>query len=221
MEKFEDVDIIRTLEEIMKTNTRFYSGDFVYDREELIHHAVADHRPLLWMSRKSGTYLFPEREVFCEESFANNTWCFYGRNRFADILAYAVDIKRVCVEGTRFAVKGDIYPLDYEQHWQYVQAHAVPVEGVTCAFQNGVTETYPVKEFIEHWYELTQRNGKLTEKKNVVSDEDALLGVLSALAEERKNAVSGDIREHIAERKRDCGIRYEQAAMPKIGGMQM
>ena len=66
MNKFEDVDVIASLEAIMKQNTAFYQNDFDLDRNILQKAAAsptAEDRRLLWFSRPSGTSCFRERGV--------------------------------------------------------------------------------------------------------------------------------------------------------------
>ena len=61
MNKFEDVDVIASLEAIMKQNTAFYQNDFDLDRNILQKAAAsptAEDRRLLWFSRPSGTSCF-------------------------------------------------------------------------------------------------------------------------------------------------------------------
>ena len=67
MNKFENVDVLAALEQIMRQNTAFYQGDFEIDKEMLRQAAASDKaedKTLLWMSRPSGTYCFRERDVF-------------------------------------------------------------------------------------------------------------------------------------------------------------
>ena len=71
MNKFENVDVLAALEQIMRQNTAFYQGDFEIDKEMLRQAAASDKaedKTLLWMSRPSGTYCFRERDVFLQES---------------------------------------------------------------------------------------------------------------------------------------------------------
>ncbi len=62
MPKFMEIDLLDSLEKIMKKNTRSYQGDFSYDRKDLEEAAAkADTLPLrertyLWMSRCCGTW---------------------------------------------------------------------------------------------------------------------------------------------------------------------
>ena len=58
LQKFENVDVIASLEAIMKQNTAFYQSDFDIDKQILQKAAVSpipEDRRLLWFSRPSGT----------------------------------------------------------------------------------------------------------------------------------------------------------------------
>ena len=55
MNKFEDVDVIASLEAIMKQNTAFYQNDFDLDRN-ILQKAAASPQP-----RTGGFYGFPAR----------------------------------------------------------------------------------------------------------------------------------------------------------------
>ena len=67
LQKFENVDVIASLEAIMKQNTAFYQSDFDIDKQILQKAAVSpipEDKRLLWFSRPSGTCCFRERDVF-------------------------------------------------------------------------------------------------------------------------------------------------------------
>ena len=78
MQKFENVDVIAALGEIMRQNTAFYQSDFDIDKG-IIQRAAASNqavdKTLLWMSRPSGTYCFRERDVFLKDTRQHNTCC--------------------------------------------------------------------------------------------------------------------------------------------------
>ena len=59
MQKFENVDVLAALEQIMRQNTAFYQSDFGIDKDIIRRDAASDQaadKTLLWMSRPSGTY---------------------------------------------------------------------------------------------------------------------------------------------------------------------
>ncbi len=124
MNKFEDVDVIASLEAIMKQNTAFYQNDFDLDRNILQKAAAsptAEDRRLLWFSRPSGTSCFRERDVFLKGTRQHNTWRFYGEQTRDKVLAYAVELTGI-VNGK---IKGNLYELDYPQHFRHVKEQAL------------------------------------------------------------------------------------------------
>ena len=79
LQKFENVDVIASLEAIMKQNTAFYQSDFDIDKQILQKAAVSpvpEDKRLLWFSRPSGTCCFRERDVFLKDTRQHNTWRF-------------------------------------------------------------------------------------------------------------------------------------------------
>ena len=98
MRKFTGIDLLDSLERIMKKNTLSYQGDFTYDRKDLEDAAAgADALPFrertyLWMSRRCGTWCLKERRVYLMETAAYNIWTYYGDGRIERILAYAVEV---------------------------------------------------------------------------------------------------------------------------------
>ena len=123
MNKFENVDVLAALEQLMRQNTAFYRNDFEIDKEMIRQAAASDRaedKTLLWMSRPSGTYCFRERDVFLQDTRQHNTWRFYGEQTRDRILAYAVELTGK-VGGK---IRGNLYELDYPQHFRHVIAEA-------------------------------------------------------------------------------------------------
>lgn len=80
MNKFENIDILESLEQIMLQNTEFYRSDFEIDKEVIRKYSSSDKKEdksLLWMSRQSGTYCFRERDVFVRNTSQFITWVYY------------------------------------------------------------------------------------------------------------------------------------------------
>ena len=110
--RFEGVDILDSLGQIMELHTQHYKDDFDMDKELIPKLALSgepEDRRLLWLSRPCGTYTLREWEVYLEGSHANNVWKFYHEQTKDPVLAYALSIKDV-QDGK---VVGDIYPLEY------------------------------------------------------------------------------------------------------------
>lgn len=81
MNRFENVDVLAALEQLMRQNTAFYRNDFEIDKEIIGRAAASDKaedKTLLWMSRPSGTHCFRESDVYLQGTAQHNTWKFYG-----------------------------------------------------------------------------------------------------------------------------------------------
>lgn len=146
MKKFEDVDIIDSLRRIMNTNTQYYRSDFVYDVKILQDVAECDKsqdRRLLFMSRPHGTYCFREKEVFKKDSAAYTTWNYYGEQSNDKILAYAVHVTGIVGD----KIRGNIYELDYQQHYRHVTQTAVNADIQTIHYKHGDVDMTAGKYF--------------------------------------------------------------------------
>lgn len=131
------VDLLDTLEKIMKLNTEHYQSDFAYDRETIadIHkHEEPADQWFLWLSRKSGTHCFPEQNVFILDYSENNTWCYYADHAPDDsILAYAGNV----TGKMNGCLIGNLFHLDYKAHVQYVKRNSFALAGIEYVFQDG------------------------------------------------------------------------------------
>ena len=81
MNRFENLDVVAALDQLMRQNTAFYRTDFEIDKEIIGRAAASDKaedKTLLWMSRPSGTYCFRESDVYLQGTRQHNTWKFYG-----------------------------------------------------------------------------------------------------------------------------------------------
>ena len=191
LKKFEDVDVIASLEAIMKQNTAFYQSDFDIDKRILLEAAarpVAEDKRLLWFSRPSGTCCVRERDVFLKDTRQHNTWRFYGEQTRDKILAYAVELT-----GTeRGKLKGNLYELDYPQHFRDVAEKSILADNYTLIYEHG-GRSQPAGQYF-------------------AGNPDPQLGKLKALLREqqhsRKQHRPGDFKEHIAA-LHDCRIETE------------
>ena len=110
MNRFENVDVLAALEQLMRQNTAFYRNDFEIDKEIIGRAAASDKaedKTLLWMSRPSGTYCFRESDVFLQGTRQHNTWTFYGEQTRDRVLAYAVEL----TGKVRGVIRGNLYEL--------------------------------------------------------------------------------------------------------------
>ena len=66
MNKFENVDVIASLQAVMKQNTTHYQSDFQYDADlfrAAAKSADSMEKTFLWLSRPDGTYCERERDA--------------------------------------------------------------------------------------------------------------------------------------------------------------
>ena len=119
MNRFENVDVLAALEQLMRQNTAFYQSDFEIDKEIIGRAAVSDKaedKTLLWMSRPSGK--------------------FYGEQTRDRVLAYAVEL----TGKVRGVIRGNLYELDYPQHFRHVAAEAVQADTIILHYEKGNRE---------------------------------------------------------------------------------
>ncbi len=179
---FIDVDVIATLRKIMEHNTDFYQTDFQYDVETL-REAAEDRggcRNFFWLTRKSGTWCFPERDVYIRNTNAANTWAYYGGSRSENIKAYWIDLKRV--EGDDKKLIGDIVEMDYQKHLDYLCTHSFDSAYVEVVFKipNDV-RTFTYQEYQENWQSIGQRYGTVERVKYwVENQQEFAYAVISA-----------------------------------------
>lgn len=139
MNRFENVDVLAALEQLMRQNTAFYRNDFEIDKEIIGRAAASDKaedKTLLWMSRPSGTYCFRESDVYLQGTPQHNTWKFYGEQTRDRVLAYAVEL----TGKVRGVIRGNLYELDYPQHFRHVAAEAVQADNIILHYEKGGRE---------------------------------------------------------------------------------
>ena len=194
MNKFEDVDVITSLEAIMKQNTAFFQNDFDLDRNILQKAAAsptAEDRRLLWFSRPSGTSCFRERDVFLKGTRQHNTWRFYGEQTRDKVLAYAVELTGI-VNGK---IKGNLYELDYPQHFRHVKEQALPADNYTLLYEHG-ERVQPAGQYLDG--NPDPQLGKFERFEAVPNDPDALQSLLQEERRSREQLPPGDFKAHIA-----------------------
>ena len=194
LQKFENVDVIASLEAIMKQNTAFYQSDFDIDEQILRKAAVSlnpEDKRLLWFSRPSGTCCFRERDVFLKDTRQHNTWRFYGEQTRDTILAYAVELTGTEQE----KIKGNLYELDYLQHFREVIEKSIPADNYTLIYEHGER----VQE-AGRYFDGTPdpQLGKFERFEAVPNDPDALQSLLQEERRSREQLSPGDFKMHIA-----------------------
>lgn len=139
MNRFENVDVLAALEQLMRQNTAFYRNDFEIDKEIIGRAAASDKaedRTLLWMSRPSGTHCFGKVMCTCKAPRSTTHGSFTGSRPVTRVLAYAVEL----TGKVRGVIRGNLYELDYPQHFRYVAAEAVQADNIILHYEKGDRE---------------------------------------------------------------------------------
>lgn len=195
--RFEGVDILDSLEQIMELHTQHYKDDFDLDKELIPKLAVSgepEDRRLLWLSRPCGTYTLREWEVYLEGSHANKVWKFYHEQTKDPVLAYALSIKDV-LDGK---VIGNIYPLDYGSHVERVKLLTCPIGNVAVAFEDGTNIIIPYQDRRRLMNELMPLHGSPKSMTELPENERELAIILKRERLKRSyHATNGDINEYI------------------------
>ena len=192
--KFENVDVLASLEAILKQNTGFYQSDFDIDKQIIAEKAASpskEDKTLLWLSRPSGTYCFRERDVFISDTAPHNTWRFYKEQTRDHILAYAVELTGV-QDGK---IKGNLYELDYEKHYERVKDNTLAAGTVTLIYEHGTREQPADRRFDGY---PDPQLGKFERFEVQPKDPEALQSLLREEKESRDKLKPGDFGEHIA-----------------------
>ena len=194
LNKFEKVDVIASLEAVMKQNTAFYQSDFDIDRrilQEAADRSGDTDRRLLWFSRPSGTCCVRERDVFLKDTRQHNTWRFYGEQTRDTVLAYLVELT-----GTeRGKIKGNLYELDYPQHFREVAEKSIPADNYTLIYEHGERDI-PAGQYFDG--NPDPQLGKFERFEAQPNDPEALKDLLREQHKSRKQLAPGDFKAHIA-----------------------
>lgn len=194
LNKFENVDVTASLEAIMKQNTAFYQSDFDIDKEIIKRAAEspnAGDKRLLWFSRPSGTCCIKERDAFLKDTREHNTWKFYGEQTRDRVLAYAVELTGI-QDGK---ITGNLYELDYQQHYKHVTEQALPADNYMLIYEHGEREQPAARPFDAS---PNPQLGKFERFEAVPNDPDALQALLQEERRSREQLSPGDFKAHIA-----------------------
>jgi hypothetical protein len=164
MRKYENADIAACLGAVLEINTENYKSDFKYDLEMFAEAARlpdGENNRLVWLSRRSGTECFHERDIYLIESQAHNSWTYYAgamSGTMSDtVRAYAVEVNGM--ENGR--IKGDLYELDYPAHVGHVRKNALHVTDVSVRYADGEELHMPYKEWDGMRERLYMQHGEI------------------------------------------------------------
>lgn len=168
---FQNVDVPATLRKIMELNTDFYQTDFRYDVEKL-REAAEDrggYRNFFWLTRKSGTWSFPERDVYIRNTNDHNTWSYYGADKSEHVKAFWIELKRMDDDKN---IIGDIVEMDYQKHLDYLCTHSLDPAAVEIVFKSpNDVRIFSYQEYNQNWQSIAQRYGTMERKKFLVENQ--------------------------------------------------
>ncbi len=148
MNKFENVDVLAALEQLMRQNTAFYRNDFEIDKEMIRQAAASDRaedKTLLWMSRvHPGRTVSGSATFSCKIPGSITHGVFTGEQTRDRMLAYAVEL----TGKVRGVIRGTLYELDYQQHFRHVAAEAVQADTIILHYEKGDREQ-PAKLYFD------------------------------------------------------------------------
>ena len=214
MNRFENVDVLAALEQLMRQNTAFHRDDYNTDKEIIGRATVSDKaedKTLLWMSRPSGTYCFRENDVFLQGTRQHNTWKFYGEQTRDTVLAYLVELTGK-EDGK---LKGNLYELDYEQHFRRVIEKSVPADNYTLVYEHG-ERSIPAGQYFDG--NPDPQLGKFERFEAQPNDPEALRGVLMEEQRSREKLRPGDFKAHVTMLHDN---RIEREACRVVGKMKL
>ena len=193
MNKFENVDVLASLQQIMQQNTAAFQNDFDIDKKILTQAAKsknAEDKVYLWFSRPNGTHCLRERDVFLRGTREHNTFRFYHEQTKERVLAYAVVLSGM--ESGK--VKGSIYELDYAAKAELAIQTALRTDNNRLIYENGSRELPK-----ECRFEATPdwEYGKFVRYEAVPHDPDALRDLLRDESRKRERLKPGNFKEHI------------------------
>ena len=200
MNKFENVDVLASLQQIMQQNTAAFQNDFDIDKKILTRAAKSknvEDKVYLWFSRPNGTHCLRERDVFLRGTREHNTFRFYHEQTKERVLAYAVVLSGV--ESGK--VKGSIYELDYVAKAELAIQTALRTDNNRLIYENGSREMPK-----EYRFEATpdREHGKFVRYEAVPHDPDALRDLLRDESRKREPLQPGNFKEHIGRRFNPC-----------------
>lgn len=193
MQKFENVDILKSLKAIMQTHTEHYQSDFDIDIKTLKQAAKSQNpedKKYLWLCRTSGTWCLRERDIFLKGSREHNTFCFYAEQTRNKILVYAVELTGI----DRGKVTGNLYELDYQKHYQHVKDASLPTGNTKLVYEHG-ERTQEAGRRISG--DADPALGKFLTFEEQPKDPAALRGILWDEQYHRDHFDAGNIKEHI------------------------
>lgn len=195
--KFENIDVIDALRRIMDIHTQNYKEDFDSDSRLIRELAVSESafdKNLLWTSRRTGTHILREREVFLKGTYEHNAWKFYHEQTQEPILAYHVRIKRI----NGMTVIGDLTELDYNEAVKRIVESALDVATAVVTYEDGYIAYVPFQAYPIEASRIGATHGKTLSVAFLPRDEQELEALIRhEHVQKDYKAKAGNIDRHI------------------------
>ena len=192
--KFSNVDILSFMGDVVQKHTKHYQSDFEIDKE-ILHRAAEKQeqqdKTFIWLCRTAGTWLLLERNTFMKGTREFNTFSFYAEQTSDLILAYVIEV----TGGAQDSVMGNVYVLDYPEHYKHIQAASLNAETVVMQYEHGC-RTQSADERISGCPDMEY--GKLLSVQYQPHLQEELTGLLWNERQERKCFKEGNPSAYIA-----------------------
>ena len=167
MYSFKNVDVIEALRNIVKLNTENYQSDFNCDVLRLKTDTGKDY--FFFLTRKFGTWLFNEDDVYRVSSHANITWKCYANNA-ENVKVYAVEV----TDRSKDSVYGNIYEMDYIKSLEDIKANEKPIQYVDIVYDGDKKLRVDYVTFNSNYQSLALKLGNIKSYSYVAKDEEEL-----------------------------------------------
>lgn len=180
----ENVDLKNLLERITNLHTVAYKTDLQYDLESMEEAMDRNDRTenLLWISRRNGTNLFGERDVFLKETRSHNAFQSYC-TRYDTPLLFLLQLKH----RENHKLIGNATQLYYPQVAAFVGGNAQTCSHVlveSSAFEEA--KSFSFQSYMENQEDIYATFGPFTSVQYKVDDEPNLQ---SLIAQNRANTI--------------------------------
>ncbi len=192
--KFSGVDVLAFMGEVVQKHTQFYQSDFEIDKEIL--HRAADsqerqYKAFVWLCRTAGTWCLLERNVYLKNTREYNTFSFYAEQTSDPILAYLIEV----TGGAQDSVIGNVYVVDYPEHYNHVHSVSLDAETVVLTYEHGC-RTQRAEEHINGYPDMEY--GRLQSVQYQPHSQEELSGVLWNERHRRERFKEGNVSVFIA-----------------------
>ena len=213
MKKFENVDVIAFMEKVVAINTERFQNDLEGDIVHL-RAAMSSPDPLskkwIWLSRKSGTYVFRESDTFTKDNFANTTIKYYKRNANPDrLLLFFIDLTDS--KGSRRNVIGNIFVYDYLAFCERLEDMEVEEPQRLMVYEWGVSREKRDKKVSRKAHPVL---GKFLYSDEIPGADEPLKKVLAQEAAYRKAAYPGSVDRYLSRLAKRRGKTLSELQLP-------